>query len=73
MQYTEFRHYSIKHDKDMVRISMADSHGGEFFMLIDAETSARRYRERRTEALSAIEYAIEMGMQPGMVRVSASS
>lgn len=66
MTYSEFRYWSIQHDRMMVRLSMCDAHGAEFFALIPA-SEGKSYRERREEALNDIEYAIEMGCRPGMV------
>lgn len=70
--YHEYRYYSPLHDTEMVRLSVFDSRDAEFFMLIPASTP-RRYRERRTEALEAIDYAIEHGMEPGQVKIGESA
>jgi hypothetical protein len=67
--YHEFRSYSPIHDCEVVRLSVFDAHGREFFMTLPA-SAPRRYRERRTKALEAIDYAIEQKMEPGEVRVS---
>lgn len=64
MTFSEFRFWSVLHDKDMVRISMA--HNGEYFVMIPA-TDGRRYRERRDRALEMIQQAIDAGLEPGEV------
>jgi hypothetical protein len=64
MSYSEFRHWSVVHDREMIRISM--QHQGEFFMLIPAY-EGRRYRERRERALEMIQAAIDAGLEPGEV------
>lgn len=67
--YHEFRAYSTLHDCDMVRLSMFDQRGAEYFSMIPAVARVR-YRERRNRAIEAIDYAIEQKMEPGMVITS---
>lgn len=64
--YHEFRSYSPLHDCEMVRISVFDERGAEYFQIIPA-SSPKRYRERRDKALDLIDYAISQKMEPGMV------
>lgn len=65
--YHEHRYYSIADGRIMVRLSVADERGGEFFVKMPRDEPARRYRERRDEALAMIEEAIEAGLDPGEV------
>lgn len=69
--YREFKFYSVIHDREMVRLSCADSHGREFFVMVPS-ASGKRWRERREEALTNIEAAIAQGCDPGEVRVMES-
>lgn len=64
--YSEFRFWSPVLDAEAVRISMQGGQGTEYFMIIKAD-DGRRYREKRDEALSMIEEAIEAGLEPGQV------
>lgn len=66
MSYSEFRHYSPVTDSEMVRLSVFDKRGAEYFCMIPA-LAPRKYRERRDKALGLIDYAIEHKMEPGMV------
>jgi hypothetical protein len=68
--YSEFRYYSPIYDCECARLSMFDSHGGEFFTILAVE-DGRKWRERRNEALDVIETAIREGLQPGEVRSMA--
>jgi hypothetical protein len=52
----------------MVRISMADAHGREFYFPIPA-FDAKAYRARKEVALEAIAEAIDAGLQPGRVYI----
>jgi len=52
-----------------VRLSVADDHGREFFMLVPRPTGGRAWRDERDEMLQAIEAAIERGDEPGEVKV----
>lgn len=65
--YTEFRHYSPLHDAVLVRVSMADEAGAEFFALIE-DGAGKSYRQRRERALEAIGAAMSQGLAPGQVR-----
>lgn len=66
MSYSEFRFFSPIMDCEAIRLSMPGPHGGEFFRVVRAE-DGRRYRERRDEALSLIQMAIDAGLEPGEV------
>lgn len=70
MTFREFRSYSVVHDAIMVRLSVSDARGAEYFTLLPA-SSGKAYRRARDEALTAIEQAISMGLEPGMVRMAA--
>ncbi len=67
-QYREFRQYSAIHDCEMVRLSVADERGSEFWMLIPGAVG-KSWRERKAEALDNIEAAMAQGCEPGEVRV----
>lgn len=64
--YHEFRSYSPLHDCEMVRISVFNERGAEYWMGIPV-TAPKKYRERRDKALEAIDYAIEHKLEPGQV------
>lgn len=66
MSYSEFRSYSPLYDAEVIRVSMADKLGREFFHIIPA-LDGKRYRERLEEALELIESAISQGCEPGEV------
>lgn len=68
--YHEYRFYSPVHDEDMVRVSVFDMRGREFFAMVPA---GKRYRQRRTEALDDIDTAIGQGCDPGQVVVNNSA
>lgn len=65
--FSEYRFYSPTVDAEVVRISMSDAQGGEYFMIIKA-ADGRRYRERRDEVIELIQQAIAQKLQPGEVR-----
>ena len=67
--YGEFRSYSPLTDSDLVRISMWDKSGSEFFMLVPDSGSSKIFRAARQSALEAIMTAMEQGLQPGEVRI----
>lgn len=66
--YSEFQFYSPVLDDNLVRLSMADDHGREFYVVL---REGKAYRERRRAALEDIGEAIEAGLQPGRVLVSS--
>lgn len=65
MTFTEFEFYDPKTDGERVRLSVFN-HGREYFMFLDAGVG---YRQRREAALENICEAIDMGLNPGEVRV----
>jgi hypothetical protein len=65
VEYSEFRCYSPLTDGPVSRISMADSHGMEFWMEVEGEGKA--YREAKAQALEDLMEAIAMGLEPGKV------
>lgn len=67
MTYQEFVSYSPFHDAEMARISMCDSLGQEYWMMIPVQ-SGKAYREARNTAIEAIVTAIESNQAPGEVR-----
>lgn len=68
--YTEYRAYSPLHDAEVVRLSMYDARGGEFFALVPADAQ-KKWRERRDEALDTIMDAMDAGQFPGEVEIKA--
>lgn len=71
--YQALRSYSPVHDCDVVRVSMGNEHGHELWMLIVDNEGARRFRAKRTAALDAIMEAIDLGCDPGEVRVEPAA
>lgn len=67
--YHEFMFWSPILDADMCRVTLFDERGGEYYMLVDHE-SGKHYRRRREDALRAITAAIEIGLEPGEVKVN---
>lgn len=53
----------------MVRISMSNERGGEYFVMIPAD-DGKSYRAQRETALIMIEQAIQAGLEPGEVRAA---
>lgn len=64
--YAQFRYWSPMHGSEVLRISMADERGREYWHVIPAE-NGRRLRERREAAVEAIMTAIEQKLEPGEV------
>jgi len=67
--FQELRQYSILHDCDVARISVADDNHQEFFMLVQ-QRNPRHRRAERYAAQDAINEAIDAGLVPGEVRVT---
>ncbi len=65
--YRQFRFYSPTLDAEAVRLSMANEAGQEYYMIVAASEAGRRWRERRDEALAAIDDAIGRQDEPGEV------
>ena len=55
-------------DCNVVRLSVSDPHGGEYWMEIPDQFGAA-YREAREEAITAIHEAMDIGCPPGEVRI----
>ena len=68
--YQQIRFWSPATGDWCWRVSMANSHGHELFMIID-DGSGKERRARRAAALEAIQAAVERGDDPGEVRVPA--
>jgi hypothetical protein len=66
--YSEYRFYSPLLDSEAIRISVSDGRTGEYFMII-SNVDGKAYRESRDRAVAAIERAIELGLDPGEVRI----
>jgi hypothetical protein len=64
--FSELRFYSGDIDGEMVRISMFNQRGHEYWRAIPGG-EGRDYRERRDEAVSAIWRAIVEQREPGHV------
>jgi hypothetical protein len=66
--YRAFRFFSPQLDAEAVRLSMADEAGQEYYIIVAADEAGRRWRERREEALAAIDAAIARKDEAGEVR-----
>ena len=64
MHISEYRFFSFLHDMDMVRVSVWDEQGDEYFALVPDGTG---YAARRAEAVEALELAIEDEQPAGEV------
>lgn len=73
MRFHEYVHWSVILGCNAVRLSVFNGQGAEFFMLLerDGKINGKGWRDRRRDALDAIEEAIEIGCEPGEVRVIA--
>ena len=67
-RFSEYTQWSPIFDCEVTRLSVFDGNGSEYFFMIPRE-NARRYRDRRDEALEAIDVAITEGLPPGEVRL----
>ena len=68
--YQSVKTYSPTHDNYVHRVSMGNEHGHELFVLIVDDAGPAVLRARRAAAVDAIQEAIDLGMDPGEVRVS---
>lgn len=66
--FHEHRAYSVQHDAEMVRLSLVDARGGEYFAIVPA-ADGKAWRERRNAALDLIDEAMNAGAQPGQIEV----
>lgn len=55
-------------DADVLRLSVADERGGEFFVLMPCPSQGKSLREAKRAALENIHEAIAIGLDPGEVR-----
>jgi hypothetical protein len=69
MRYRSFRFWSPILGCHAERLSMFDTRGGEFFVVLPLRGTARQNRMDKQKALEAIADAIESGGQPGAVNV----
>lgn len=65
--YQALRLYSITAGCEILRVSMCDERGGEFFVQINADMGAKALRQKKDEALDVIMDAMERGDEPGQV------
>lgn len=65
--YRELRYYSMQHDAEVARLSLADDRGQEYYAVIEV-ANGQRWRERREAALCAVDDAIVRGDEPGEVK-----
>jgi len=56
LHVSEYRFYSFLHDMDVVRVSVWDSHGDEYWAIVPDD---RKYAENRAIAIDALVEAIE--------------
>ncbi len=68
MNFSEYEHYSPTHDAMMVRVSVPDQNGREYWTLVKADGAG--YRKRRSDAVELCCEAIAIGCDPGEVRCS---
>lgn len=68
--YQSIKTYSPIHDGYVHRVSMGNEHGHELFMLVVDDSGPALLRARRTAAVDAISEALDMGCDPGEVRVA---
>lgn len=67
--YQSLRLYSITAGCDIIRVSMCDDKGGEFFTQIPDDSGAKKLREKRDAALDAIMLAMDRKDEPGEVTI----
>ena len=67
--YAEYRAYSPLTDQEMIRVSMWDGRGAEYYAEVPSLNGAQ-WRTRRETVLDAIMLAMDEGEAPGKVRVS---
>jgi hypothetical protein len=70
--YSQFRFWSPYLGCEAVRLSMFDSHGGEFFKIISAD-NAKTFRKVRDIVVNKLAAAIDNGDQPGEVHIGEVS
>lgn len=63
--YSEYTHWSVLFGGKATRLSVADEHGREYFMLVPRPRTG--WREERERLLDLIGEAIEAGCAPGEV------
>lgn len=61
----ELTYYSAELDGQARRLSMADSHGGEFYAIVEVGKGGAGYVDRRAAAVQALTHAIAAGWPPG--------
>ncbi len=71
-RFHEFSFWSPVLGSQALRISMADDHGAEHFVIVPVEPG-RKLREARIQALGALSTNITAGRPPGEVKVELSS
>jgi hypothetical protein len=69
MRYRSFRFWSPVLGCHAERLSMFDTKGGEFFVVLPLSGTSKQNRMDKQKALDAIADAIEGGKQPGVVNV----
>lgn len=68
--FSEFEFYSPMLDAQAVRLSVPDGCGGEYYAIVAKPAAGKSFRELRERALSAIQAAIDSGLDPGEVEVN---
>jgi hypothetical protein len=66
LRVIQFQSYSPLTDCEVIRLSMADERGQEYYAML-TETEGRAYREMRERAMAAILDAIDAEDAPGEV------
>lgn len=69
--FHEYTFYSPMLDAEAVRLSTVNARNHEFFMILPRfdPQDARKWRDRREEALGYLQQAIRDGLEPGEVEV----
>lgn len=66
--FSEWAFYCPFRDQNVVRVSVPDRHGSEFWMIV--EQDGKGYRDRRKKAIDCCLEAMEAGCSPGEVRIA---
>ena len=68
MRVTQFQYWCPTHGQEIIRISMADELGQEYYTVL-TELDGRAGRDMREQAIEALASAIENGDEPGEVEI----
>lgn len=65
--YTQYKYWSIIEGCNVMRLSMRNDRGDEYFSIVPCGSSGKAARQARENALDVISDAIERGDEPGQV------